>query len=693
MAINTPGTFASFPSYQPGALTYTGSEILLLVTSTSATSAITNFDYVTNIVGKAPSVMTVANPATADLIAFFQSASNLPYACQVGDLGIPAGNVPTGGGTGTILNKISGVNFNAGWSTIAQFVSVGTGLATSGSATALVLAVTGPLTPTTYTANGVLYGNGTGALGVTNFGTTAYALTGNGSASAPTFAILTVPGGGIGTTALSSHGIPTAQGSSAFGVAAATTAGYPFVSNGSTTDPSFQALPLNTTNVTSQLPVTFGGIGTSTLSSHGVALAQGSAAFGVAAATTAGYPLIANGSTSDPSFKSLALNTANVTSQLPVTFGGIGTSTLSSHGVAVAQGSAAFQTVNATTTGLVLQSQGSTNDPAFVTLSAAAFATTTPPYGLSAPVNLGLSASISSGTLTINFLNNAGSAPSAASPILVGFQNTNATTATPAWSTINSALSITTFSTGATLGASNSSVPFRFWINLFYQNATQVMPALINCSNAGQIFALADNQSATTVGIGSTAITAGIFYSPNGTSVGNAPYRTVGYVEYGGGLPTAGSYSTAPTALKVYSLGMKKPGDTVQIVALQTSTIATATFTTVLATTNVSASIAPTSAVNLVSYMMSVSAANNTTGGGNVNGQIYRAGNAIGALIGTLPSNVAARRGELVTMGLDSPATTVLTNYVLECTTATGTGNVPSVNTDGGVLLLTEIMG
>ena len=219
------------------------------------------------------------------------------------------------------------------------------------------------------------------------------------------------------------------------------------------------------------------------------------------------------------------------------------------------------------------------------------------------------------------------------------------------------------------------------------------MPALINCSNAGQIFALADNQSATTVGIGSTAITAGIFYSPNGTSVGNAPYRTVGYVEYGGGLPTAGSYSTAPTALKVYSLGMKKPGDTVQIVALQTSTIATATFTTVLATTNVSASIAPTSAVNLVSYMMSVSAANNTTGGGNVNGQIYRAGNAIGALIGTLPSNVAARRGELVTMGLDSPATTVLTNYVLECTTATGTGNVPSVNTDGGVLLLTEIMG
>ena len=39
MATPTPGTFPSFPPYQPGALQYTGSEIFLLVTSATATAA------------------------------------------------------------------------------------------------------------------------------------------------------------------------------------------------------------------------------------------------------------------------------------------------------------------------------------------------------------------------------------------------------------------------------------------------------------------------------------------------------------------------------------------------------------------------------------------------------------------------------------------------------------------------------
>lgn len=49
------------------------------------------------------------------------------------------GGLPTGGGTGQILSKSSAANFSTGWSSITSFISVGSSLATSGSATALVV--------------------------------------------------------------------------------------------------------------------------------------------------------------------------------------------------------------------------------------------------------------------------------------------------------------------------------------------------------------------------------------------------------------------------------------------------------------------------------------------------------------------------------------------------------------------------
>lgn len=48
------------------------------------------------------------------------------------------GGLPTGGATGTILNKSSGSNFSTQFSAINAFVNVGTALATSGSATSIV---------------------------------------------------------------------------------------------------------------------------------------------------------------------------------------------------------------------------------------------------------------------------------------------------------------------------------------------------------------------------------------------------------------------------------------------------------------------------------------------------------------------------------------------------------------------------
>lgn len=48
------------------------------------------------------------------------------------------GALPTGGGTGQILNKTNSNNFSSTWSNITQFVAVGTSLATTGSATSIV---------------------------------------------------------------------------------------------------------------------------------------------------------------------------------------------------------------------------------------------------------------------------------------------------------------------------------------------------------------------------------------------------------------------------------------------------------------------------------------------------------------------------------------------------------------------------
>jgi hypothetical protein len=217
------------------------------------------------------------------------------------------------------------------------------------------------------------------------------------------------------------------------------------------------------------------------------------------------------------------------------------------------------------------------------------------------------------------------------------------------------------------------------------------MPALINCSNTAQIFSLNESNFGTSFSIGSTATSAGVFYSPNGTTVGPSAFRIAGYVEYGGGLPTAGSYSSAPTALKVYSMGMKRPGDVVQTIN-QLGAVATVSFTTVLATTNVSASIAPTSSVNLVQYSMGVSSGNNSPASlFMTSGQIYRAGNGISVLLKNPAWATAA--GMLNVLAMDAPGTTSSVAYVLKASTNGSTGTIPAATGDNAAFVLNELMG
>jgi hypothetical protein len=71
-------------------------------------------------------------------------------------------------------------------------------------------------------------------------GAAGFPIVGNGAA-APSYQTLPVTGGGIGTTLLSNNGVAIANGTSAFGVVAATTAGYVLTSQGTASAPAWQA--------------------------------------------------------------------------------------------------------------------------------------------------------------------------------------------------------------------------------------------------------------------------------------------------------------------------------------------------------------------------------------------------------------------------------------------------------------------
>lgn len=161
-------------------------------------------------------------------------------------------------------------------------------IVTSGAGSTVTAALTGPYTPATYTAHGVLLGEGTSSIAATAVGTDGQVLTGN-SAADPAFAAIGTKSG------LTAHGVVLAEGASAFVASAVGTDGQVLTGN-SGADPSFAA------------------IGTkSGLTAHGVLLAEGASAF-VASAVGATGQVLSGVTGADPVFANLSeLNIVDVT--------------------------------------------------------------------------------------------------------------------------------------------------------------------------------------------------------------------------------------------------------------------------------------------------------------------------------------------------------------------------------------------
>lgn len=186
--------------------------------------------------------------------------------------------------------------------------------------------------------------------------------------------------------------------------------------------------------------------------------------------------------------------------------------------------------------------------------------------------NCTLSASVGSNTLTVALKTNAGVDPTAAQPCNINYRNTPTSAGGTTAVSQTSALSISTFAAGASLGSSNGS-PFRLWVVVFNNAGTNVL-ALINCSTATSVLPLNESATASSTAMSAAATAAGTFYTPNGTTVAAKAFRILGYVEYGSGLATAGTYVSLPTTLQVFGPGIKKPGDVVQMVSATSGTAA-----------------------------------------------------------------------------------------------------------------------
>jgi hypothetical protein len=177
---------------------------------------------------------------------------------------------------------------------------------------------------------------------------------------------LSVGQGGTGGITLTQNGVLFGNGTSAVGITAAGSQ-YQVFQAGASGTPTIGALQLNqSAAVSGSLAVANGGTGTTTLTANNVILGSGSSAVTFAAPTQY-YSLIGNAS-GNPSFQQVSL-TQGVVNTLPVSNGGLGAATETQYGLLMGNGTSAITTVGPNSnSGYVLTSTGATSAPTFQAL-------------------------------------------------------------------------------------------------------------------------------------------------------------------------------------------------------------------------------------------------------------------------------------------------------------------------------------
>jgi len=188
------------------------------------------------------------------------------------------------------------------------------------------------------------------------------------------------------------------------------------------------------------------------------------------------------------------------------------------------------------------------------------------------PANFALSASVNANALTVSLTTALGNTPSALSPVTIPFRSATAATGSLTIRTVTASTTIVVAST-KTLGTSNST-PFKIWI-VVVDTGSGVELGVINClAGAAPSFSIyplrADGIISPTATPGNSAQ---VFYTTSGQT--SKPYRVLGYIEYGSGLATAGTWASTPTKIQVFGPDVALPTTAIQVQRNETGAVAT----------------------------------------------------------------------------------------------------------------------
>jgi hypothetical protein len=220
-------------------------------------------------------------------------------------------------------------------------------------------------------------------------------------------------------------------------------------------------------------------------------------------------------------------------------------------------------------------------------------------------INGKLSVSVAANTLTIAVKTVSGDDPSATNPVFVAFAQSDGSYLVRS---ITAALAVT-ISSGSTLGLS-ANTAFNIWL-LLIDDAGTVRIGAIVCTTSTTFFALDESRSVSSTAEGGSggADSAGVVYTSS--AVTSKQFRIAGFATWNAGLATPGAWNTNPDQVTLYGPGVKKPGETVQIVenfssAVQTGTTKIPLDDTIPQSTEgtqfFSTSITPASAANYISH-------------------------------------------------------------------------------------------
>lgn len=185
-------------------------------------------------------------------------------------------------------------------------------------------------------------------------------------------------------------------------------------------------------------------------------------------------------------------------------------------------------------------------------------------------VNGSIAESHTGNAVTFSIKTLAGTDPSPTDPVLFGFRDVTAATGNYAIVQVTAALSLT-ITSGSTVGFASATAG-KLWLVAFNDGGTVRLGA-INCRSGTNVYPLGGFgiASATAEGGAGGADSAQVFYA--GTAVTSKAYSVLGYASYESGLATAGSWDVSPTRMQLMALGVKLPGDTIQIVNNSTTTV------------------------------------------------------------------------------------------------------------------------